>query len=41
MEILKALQNLKPNKACGHDQIINEFLKASAGKNDSDIYKVI
>ena len=32
MEILKALQNLKPNKACGHDQIINEFLKASAGK---------
>ena len=31
-DILKALQNLKSNKACGHDQIINEFLKASAGK---------
>ena len=26
------MQTLKPNKACGHDQIINEFLKASAGK---------
>ena len=31
-EILKALRNLKSNKACGHDQIINEFLKASTGK---------
>ena len=24
-EILKALRNLKSNKACGHDQIINEL----------------
>ena len=24
-EILKALRNLKSNKSCGHDQIINEF----------------
>ena len=31
-EILKALQNLKSNKACGDDQIINKFLKASTGK---------
>ena len=31
-ETLKALRNLKSNKACGHDQIINEFLKASAVK---------
>ena len=31
-EILKALRNLKSNKACGHDEIINEFLKASTGK---------
>ena len=31
-EILKTLRNLKSNKACGHDQIINEFLKASTGK---------
>ena len=31
-EILKALRNLQSNKACGHDQIINEFLKASTGK---------
>jgi len=28
-EILKALRNLKSDKACGLDQIINEFLKAS------------
>ena len=31
-EILKALQILRPNRACCHDQIINEFLKPSAGK---------
>ena len=31
-EILKALQNLKSNKPSGHDQIMNEFLKTSAGK---------
>ena len=30
--ILKALRNRKSNKACGHDQITNEFLKASTGK---------
>ena len=30
-EIL-ALQTLNPNKACGHDYIITEFLKVSAGK---------
>ena len=37
-EILKALQNLKSNKPSGHDQIINEFLKTSAGKM-TEIYK--
>ena len=26
------MQNLKSNEACGHDQIINQFLRASAGK---------
>ena len=31
-ETLKALQTLKLNKACRQDQIINKFLKASAGK---------
>ena len=30
-EIL-ALQTLNPNKACGPDHIITEFLKVSAGK---------
>ena len=30
----------EPNKACGHDQIINEFLKASTGKM-TDIYETI
>ena len=28
----KVLRNLKSNRACGHDQIINDFLKASTGK---------
>ena len=36
-EILKAWRNLKSNKAWGHDQIINEFLKASTG-NMKEIY---
>ena len=36
-EILKAWRNLKSNKAWGHDQIINEFLKASTG-NMTEIY---
>ena len=31
-EILKALRNLKSNKACHHGQITTEFLKASTGK---------
>ena len=39
-EILKALRNLKSNKACGHDQIINEFLKASTGKM-TEIYLIL
>ena len=39
-EILKALQNLKSDKACGHDQTANEFLKASTGKM-TDIYETI
>ena len=39
-EILKALRNLKSNKACGHDQNINEFLKASTGKM-TEIYLIL
>ena len=31
-EVLKAICKLKNNKACGHDQITNEFLKVSKGK---------
>ena len=31
LKILSALQNLKSNKSCCRDQIIDDFLKASAG----------
>ena len=39
-KILEVLQTLKLNKACGHDQIINEFLKASARKMIARYIKV-
>ena len=32
LKILSALQYLKSNKACCRDKIIDDFLKASAGK---------
>ena len=31
-EVIQAIKNLKNNKACGNDLIINEFLKHSANK---------
>ena len=31
-EIFKAIKHLKNNKAAGHDQIINEFMKSSPDK---------
>ena len=43
-EIKKAIHNLKVNKACGCDQIINEFLKAASSKLSgliTDIFNLI